>query len=227
VTASPKHRSDGARPRADTTRRQYDRWAVVYDWVWSGYIRATTEALLAEAHLAPGERVLNVGCGTGGFEARVLAGRPEQPLTGVDLSEKMIALAREKTHRAPNARFVQADAHDLPFADASFDAVVSASVLHYLAAPAAALGEMRRVARPGGRVVVLDWCRDDRAMRWMDALLRRVDPAHRRVFTGAEVRALLREARLAPERVRRFRYWWWGLMVAGARPGGSGFRVSG
>ena len=69
MTASPKHRSDGARPRADTTRRQYDRWAAVYDWVWRGYIRATTEALLAEAQLAPGERVLNVGCGTGGFEA--------------------------------------------------------------------------------------------------------------------------------------------------------------
>ena len=133
--------------------------------------------------------MLNVGCGTGGFEARVLAGRPEQSLTGVDLSEKMLAAAREKTHRAPNARFVQADAHDLPFADASFDAVVSASTLHYLAAPAATLGEMRRVVRPGGRVAVLDWCRDFRAMRWMDALLRRVDPAHRCVFTTAELRA--------------------------------------
>jgi ubiquinone/menaquinone biosynthesis C-methylase UbiE len=220
VTASPKHRSDGARPRADTTRRQYDRWAAVYDWVWRGYIRATTEALLAEAHLAPGERVLNVGCGTGGLEARALAERPDQSITGVDLAEKMLAAARRKTQDAPGARFVQADAHDLPFADDSFDVVMSASTLHYLADPAAALGEMRRVAWPGGRVVVLDWCRDFRAMRWMDALLRRVDPAHRCVFTTAELRALLREAGLAPKRARRVRHWWWGLMVGTARVDG-------
>ena len=220
MTASPKHRSDGVRPRADTTRRQYDRWAVVYDWVWSGYIRATTEALLAEAHLAPGERVLNVGCGTGGFEARVLAERPGQSITGVDLAEKMLAAARRKTQGAPGARFVQADAHDLPFADDSFDAVVSASTLHYLADPAAALSEGARVVRPGGRVAVLDWCRDFRAMRWMDALLRRVDPAHRCVFTTAELRALLREAGLAPKRARRVRHWWWGLMVGTARVDG-------
>jgi len=220
VTASPKHRSDGARPRADTTRRQYDRWAVVYDWVWSGYIRATTEALLAEAHLAPGERVLNVGCGTGGLEARALAERPGQSITGVDLAEKMLAAARRKTQDAPGARFVQADAHDLPFADDSFDVVMSASTLHYLADPAAALSEGARVVRPGGRVAVLDWCRDFRAMRWMDALLRRVDPAHRCVFTTAELRALLREAGLAPKRARRVRHWWWGLMVGTARVDG-------
>ena len=222
MTASPQRNGGRGGGRAvqasaETTRRQYDGWAAVYDRVWRGYVRATTEALLAEVQLAPGERVLNVGCGTGAFEARVLAERPRQPVTGIDLSERMLAAARTKTRRFPNARFAQTDAHALPFEANAFDAVVSASTLHYLADPAGALGQMRRVAKSGGRVVVLDWRRDAWTMRLMEAVLRRVDPAHRRTLTPADLRALLREAGLAPTRVRRFRYWWWGLMVGTSR----------
>lgn len=233
MTAFSQHRDEGGaqpsseQPSSEKTRRQYDLWAAVYDRVWRGYVRATTEALLAEARPVRGEAVLDVGCGTGGFAVRLLAEQPTaqpterapqavpRPITGVDLSAQMLAAAREKTRgETTDTHFVKADAHDLPFDDATFDVVVSASVLHYLADPVAALGEMQRVARPSGRVVVLDWCRDFRAMRWMDALLRRVDPAHRRVFTTVELRGLLREAGLAPTRTRRFRHWWWGLMVA-------------
>jgi ubiquinone/menaquinone biosynthesis C-methylase UbiE len=129
----------------------------------------------------------------------------------------MLAAARAQTRSAPHARFVQADACALPFADDAFDVVVSASALHYVEKPGQALHEMRRVARPGGRVVVLDWCRDFRAMRWLDRFLRYADPAHRRTLALGEVRALLREAGLTMEWARRFRYWWWGLMLAEAR----------
>ena len=202
---------------ARTTRRQYDRWAGLYDRVWRRYIRETTAALHRAAQLHPGEEVLDVGCGTGAFEQHVLAERPGQPITGADLSAEMLAGARRKTRSVPHACFVQADAHDLPFADASFDVVVSASVLHYLADPAAALGEMARVVRPGGRLVLLDWCRDFTAMRLLDAFLRRFDPAHRRTFAQAELCALLHDADLQLRWSRRFRHWWWGLMVAEAR----------
>ena len=199
-------------------RHQYDRWATLYDRVWRGYSRVTSRALLNAARLQPAEEVLDVGCGTGAFEAQVTAAHPHQSLVGVDLSEEMLAAAREKNRFAPRARFVQADAHDLPFDDAAFDVVVSASVLHYFTDPATALKEMARVVRPTGRVVLLDWCRDFLLTRLIEAVLHRVDPAHQSAFTLDELRALLRAVGFVPRQAESFRYWWWGLMVVEAHP---------
>lgn len=111
--------------------------------------------------VAAGESALDVGCGTGG-SVRALATRfPEAGLVvGIDKSETMVAEARARTAAAPPAgacapvEFRVADAHELPFPDASFDAAYSLRVFEIIGDPRAALAEMARVLRPGGRVVV-------------------------------------------------------------------------
>ena len=112
--------------------------------------RATREILA----LKPGEHVLDVGSGPG-FLAAEMAEEvgPEGRVAGVDPSESMLALA---CRNAPGAEFRAGGAIELPFPDASFDAVVSTQVLEYVEDVAAALAEARRVLRPGGRVLVLD-----------------------------------------------------------------------
>jgi ubiquinone/menaquinone biosynthesis C-methylase UbiE len=112
--------------------------------------RATREILA----LQPGERVLDVGSGPG-FLAAEMAEEvgADGHVAGVDPSESMLALARR---HAPAAEFQAGGALELPFPDASFEAVVSTQVLEYVEDVAAALAEARRVLRPGGRVLVLD-----------------------------------------------------------------------
>lgn len=109
-----------------------------------------------------GDEVLDVGCGTGGG-VRALATRfPEAGrVVGIDKSETMVAEARARTAAAsPPAgscapvEFLVADAHQLPFPDASFDAAYSLRVFEIVGEPRGALAEMARVLRPGGRVVV-------------------------------------------------------------------------
>ncbi len=174
--------------------RQYDRAARTYDRLWAGYVRDTQDLLDAVARIRPGERVLDVGCGTGTFAARLATRNPAQSVVGVDVSDGMLDEARRKTAAFPNVRFEQARAADLPLADASVDVVVSASALHYVDQPGDALAEARRVLRPGGRLAVVDW---DRSRWWMAALegfLHLADPAHGRTLSAAEIARLMTDA---------------------------------
>lgn len=98
--------------------------------------------------IGPAARVLELGCGTGEFTQRVA--RAGARLVALDLSGELLARARDKIGKG--ASFLRANAHVLPFSDASFDAVYGCSVLHHLDAEIA-LREVRRVLRPGGRLV--------------------------------------------------------------------------
>jgi ubiquinone/menaquinone biosynthesis C-methylase UbiE len=207
-------------PRQDATvASQYDRWAQVYDLLWRRYTEKTLPVLQRAAAVRSGERVLDLACGTGTLAARLDGSVPDLRLVGVDLSPAMVERARQKLGTRPGLRFERADAHDLPFDGASFDAVLCANTFHYFSAPATVLAEARRVLRPGGRLVLLDWCRDFWTCRVMDAVLRRVDPAHHDCYTLDELRGLLRTAGFDARCAFRYRFdLIWGMMVAEARP---------
>ena len=163
--------------------------------------------------------MLDVGCGTGTLLAALAARVPGVALAGADPSAGMLAVARAKLAAFPRRTLVRADAAALPFPRGAFDVVVSTSVLHYLADPAAALREWTRVLAPGGRVVVVDWCADDAPVRALDAVLRRTDPAHVRAFTSGEVAGFFAAAGLALDRLSRTRTGpVWSFTVAVGRP---------
>lgn len=100
--------------------------------------------------------ILDVACGTGDLTLDLL--RRGHRVTGVDLSEQMLALARRK---AEAARFQLADAEALPFADASFDAVTCAFGIRNFVHLEKGLDEMLRVLKPGGRLVLLELATPD------------------------------------------------------------------
>ena len=141
------------------------RWAAPYDLLITlitlGREGTLRERFLDLAHLQPGESVLDVGCGTGTLaiaaKRRVGASGAVQ---GIDASPEMIARAQKKAKRADaDVAFETALAESLPFPDARFDVVLSTVMLHHLrrAAREQSLGEIRRVLRPGGRVLVVDF----------------------------------------------------------------------
>jgi ubiquinone/menaquinone biosynthesis C-methylase UbiE len=108
----------------------------------------------------PGERILDVGCGPGFTVAELLDDvGPEGFVAGVDRSPQMLALAAQRTAQHANVELHEADATDLPVADEDFDAAISVQVLEYVPDVAAALGQIHRALRAGGRVLVwdVDW----------------------------------------------------------------------
>lgn len=117
--------------------------------------------------LAPnaGERILDIGVGPGllAHDLARLVG-PEGEVLGVDVSEDMLAIARERLRDLPQARCIRADAVDLGTPGGAFDAAVSTQVHEYVADMPRALAELHRSLRPGGRLLVLDT--DWRSLVW-------------------------------------------------------------
>jgi ubiquinone/menaquinone biosynthesis C-methylase UbiE len=126
-----------------------------------GRERALRSRILGRANLKLGERVVDIGCGTGttAIIAKELVGA-EGTVCGIDASPEMIARARRKASRAGmQIDFVQTAAESLPFPDGQFDIVLSSMMLHHLPAEVrrrCAL-EVRRVLKPGGRVFAVDF----------------------------------------------------------------------
>lgn len=125
--------------------------------------------VLKALQLSPGERVLDIGVGPGLLAHDMAATVGEKgAVEGVDLSEAMLALARRRCAALSWCHFQRADALRLPFPDASFDVAVSTQVYEYVADIPAALAELARVTRPGGRVAIVDTDYDSLVLRTED-----------------------------------------------------------
>ncbi len=131
-------------------------------------------------HLRPGLELLDVGCGPGTITADLAARLAPGRVIGIDRSPAIVDSATADTDGAPNLHFAVGDVYALDFPNDSFDIVHAHQVLQHLSDPVAALVEMRRVCRPGGRVAVRDgdyagftWApADPRLERWLDVYRR-------------------------------------------------------
>lgn len=149
-------------PRLQTRIQRYgwDLAAQDYEPLWSVQLAGVQVGLLAAAALQPGEQVLDVACGTGPITLRAAAAVGTQGgVLGVDLSQRMIDAALQRAARLaqPSVSFTRMDAAQLALPDARFDVVLCSLGLMYLPDPLQAVREMRRVLRPGGRLVLSVW----------------------------------------------------------------------
>jgi arsenite methyltransferase len=114
---------------------------------------------------APGERILDVGCGPGFYvdEIAELVGDGGS-VVGVDASPSMLAVAASRSAGRSNVAFHEGDTNALPLPDSEFDAAISVQVLEYVPDATGALREINRVLKPGGRLVV--WDVDWRTLSW-------------------------------------------------------------
>ena len=166
---------------------EYRKLAETEDRMW--YFRALHRRRahwLARLLPAGPARVLDAGCGTGGFIKVLRATNAAWQVNGVDLSPVACGLARERT----GVEITEGSLTALPFADGAFDAITTGDVLYHIVDAAAALREFARCVRPGGVVVV-----NEPAYRWLWSYHDAATEAKHR-FTRPELVALFQEAGL-------------------------------
>jgi ubiquinone/menaquinone biosynthesis C-methylase UbiE len=145
---------------------EFSRWSETYDrsilqWLLFG---PAHQAILSRLRTRFGDRptaILDVGCGTGLFAARIAKALPWATIWGVDLVEGMLIGGRERWQALRDQVVpVQGDSERLPFPDGTFDVVTCANSFHHYPHQARAVAEMYRVLKPGGQLFLLDGCRD-------------------------------------------------------------------
>lgn len=187
----------------------YEKLASVYDFVFGPTLHAGRLRAIQRMGIRPGDRVLEVGVGTGinaGLYPRDCA------VTGIDLSAPMLEKARERVARKgiENLRLLAMDAADLRFVDGVFDIVYAPYLISVVPDPVTVAREMRRVCRPGGRIIFLSHFRSrNPLLAWIE---RAISPftVHIGFKSDLDLPAFLAQAELEPvsiEKVNIPRIW--------------------
>jgi ubiquinone/menaquinone biosynthesis C-methylase UbiE len=148
--------------RTADARKQFDRWSLGYDldplqWL---FFRPAHRMLL-KAMEPSDHRILDIGCGTCAFAARVLKRVPYARVWGIDLSAGMLRHCHRRLRGlGDRLHLVQADSARLPFKDNAFDVVTCTHSFHHYPAQKQAIAEMHRVLRPNGKLLIIDGDRD-------------------------------------------------------------------
>jgi SAM-dependent methyltransferase len=143
-------------PDANTAAAAGFQNAEAYEKVMGRWSRRLAPLLIRFGGLSDGDRVLDVGCGTGSLTFTVPEIANIAGITGIDLTEPFVEFARSR-NTDPRISFQSADARALPFEDNSLDRAFSMLVLQFIPDAARAVAEMRRVVRPGGTVTAAVW----------------------------------------------------------------------
>ena len=181
--------------------KEFTKAAQVYESDHAGIYEICKDdypQMLEELQSESFEDVLDVGCGTGAVLELLHGEYPEKRLTGLDLTPRMIEVARAK--QLENVRFIVGDAEALPFESRSFDAVLCSNSFHHYPHPERFFAEVARVLRPGGRLVLRDYTSNDVAVWLMNnielPLARLLGHGDVRILKLSELRALVEESGL-------------------------------
>jgi SAM-dependent methyltransferase len=186
---------------------QFTRQALPFSTAPGIRDEAALQLLVETSGAGLDDSVLDVACGPG-LVVTAFA-RVVRHATGIDVTPAMLERAREVAAAAGigNVTFREGDVRHLPWPDASFSVVVSRFAFHHFQDPAAVLAEMRRVCRPGGRVVVCDLTASDDPVK--AAAFHRIevlrDPSHVRALTLGQLTALFSDATLPAPRAAFYR----------------------
>ena len=155
----------------DFVNRVYENIAWFYDLTFGPALHPGRVDAIRRMAIQPGDRVLEVGVGTG---INVALYPRDCAVTGIDMSSSMLEKAHDRvaSKGIHNVRLLEMDAQNLKFADDSFDIVYAPYVISVVPDPVAVTREMRRVCRPGGRIIILNHFRSkSRVGAWLERMI--------------------------------------------------------
>jgi phosphatidylethanolamine/phosphatidyl-N-methylethanolamine N-methyltransferase len=190
----------------DFVERVYEKLASVYDLTFGPTLHPGRLVARDRMNIQAGDRILEVGVGTG---INTSLYPRNCHITGIDLSTSMLEKARErvKSQGLRNVRLMEMDAANLTFADDSFDIVYAPYLVSVVPDPVAVVQEMRRVCRPGGRIIVLNHFRSANPV--LSRIERAISPftVHIGFKADLDLPGFLAQANLQPVSIEKVQIW--------------------
>jgi phosphatidylethanolamine/phosphatidyl-N-methylethanolamine N-methyltransferase len=162
----------------ESIKRIYGAYSGVYDFLFKSFFHPRQKLAINDIDFQPGDKILDVGIGTG----LSLTLYPEScDVTGIDLSSGMLKQARKKVAKLQltNVTLLEMDASDMQFDDNAFDYVIATHIISVVPEPVKVINEMRRVARPDGKLVIVNHFVSSKP--WIAKVENFLDPAFRKI----------------------------------------------
>jgi SAM-dependent methyltransferase len=194
--------------------KRYAAYASNYDRRWARYSAATLSKAVDAIPSDGQASLLDVACGTGLLAEMLRREHPQLSITGVDISPQMLDRARQRVPPTPSNHIAwhQGHAEQLPVENEHFDIVTCTNAFHLVQDTPRALESFRNALKPGGTLIIVDWCRDYPFMRVRDKALRLLDRQRRQIRTLDELVNAIETAGFAIQSRERFRTGMWGMM---------------
>jgi len=170
----------------EASQAYFNRWAKNYDrsptqlWFRKNY-RLMVEKLSPQQNM----HILDVGCGTGIAAQRLSAMIPDGKVLGVDPAEEMVRVANQKA--TDNLTYKLGTGHEIPASDGEFDVALSTISFHHWTKPSESFNELFRVLKPGGKLLILDLCRDNAIAKINDWIGKRFQRSHYGIAASQEM----------------------------------------
>lgn len=182
------------------TKRQFSFWSKWYDsrifraFYFEKLYRKIIETIAKEKDcLKPGRAFLDAACGTGEIIFRLSRDYPEINFTGVDFTEAMVRIARQKNKERQNVNILDADVTKLPLEDQSFDFIVCSDSLHHFSDPESSVKELSRVSRKGAIFLLVDPASNNLKQKIILGIFARLLERANRYFSFDEAKTLLQQ----------------------------------
>lgn len=176
--------------------RKFDNWAKTYDTDRiSSWFRYIHRIMLKHLDIRGKKKILDVGCGTGNALMLMARENPEAKYCGIDISNQMIKMAKEKTKGNPNFEFKVADSEDIPYQEGTFDLVFSSNSFHHYPDPTKVLEEIKKVLKDGGTFFLEDACRDVFfPIRLQNIYRKKFEKGHITYYATSEIISMLKKS---------------------------------
>jgi ubiquinone/menaquinone biosynthesis C-methylase UbiE len=175
--------------------KKWDSWAETFDNKWAAPFRYLQKKVISLANLQKNTNFLDLGCGTG-WAVRYASGllNAQGNFVGIDISEGMIAKAKEHSRGLTKIKYYKAGAEDLPLENSYFDVVICTNSFHHYLNPEKAIHEAYRVLKQEGEIYILDITADDFITRRIDALTKKIEKEHVKNYSTAEYKQMFSAA---------------------------------
>ena len=184
---------------------EWDLRAEYFDDRKYSILRFFQKRLIKKLDLKEGQNVLDIGCGTGWAVLHIAdIIKEDGKAYGIDLSSKMIEIAKMKSFNYKNVYFYKTPARSLPFENNYFDLIISTNAFHHFSEPVGVLEEVFRVLVPHGKIYILDLTADSFIMKKIEKRVKKMDPGHVKFYSTKEFQGLFEQSNLKHEKSQRF-----------------------